>query len=324
MKLINLKSILLIAVLSVIISKTNAQEGPYFTLELGYGVNMNAQNYPNMYDVSFLQESNKFSSIDTVFTNYVYDVTSTQKKMSFGSGINFGGTFGYMINDYIGIELGIQYNIGNKFETNQDSTYTYTTVTEANDETTTGVENDYNTDVYKMNSNQFRIIPSIVIMPKSKGIKPYAKFGVAIGIGKINTSSEVVSDYILFDDFGNLIGEFRSITLRENELSGGLALGFKGAAGVIIPINKQVSFFGELSAMTMSYAPKKGEIIKHSVNGEDNLGDLKEYAAYYQTEYVNEIQTDYTDLDLDSPYKELKQYYSYGYLSFSVGIRVSL
>ena len=49
------------------------------------------------------------------YTKTTNSITTQQIDVSLGQGINFGGAFGYMINKNLGVELGLSYLLGDKF-----------------------------------------------------------------------------------------------------------------------------------------------------------------------------------------------------------------
>lgn len=131
-------------------------QGPYASLNLGYGFGKSTMNleYWNFYN-------------STSGTN---SVTDEQVFVSLGKGLNFGGTFGNMFNENVGAELGINYLLGGKAK--------------AKDEYTGG------TTEYNFYARMLRIIPAIVIAAGGEGINPYAKFGVVVSLGSAKYEME--------------------------------------------------------------------------------------------------------------------------------------
>lgn len=178
----------------------------------------------------------------------------TQINFSLGKGVNTGLNIGYMVNEHIGFELGVNYLIGAKTK----STEKYT-------------NGDYsNNDV---SSKMIQIKPTIILATSMKKFTPYAKFGITIGSGKITANNDTKNGSTTF-----------SRTLLLNK---GIGIGFNGAVGILFPINKNLSFSTELATTNMQYSPKKGLITKSSVNGVDNLAGFSVYNK--ETDYVKKI-----------------------------------
>jgi hypothetical protein len=218
--------------------------------------------------------------------------TVEQVNVSLGKGLNFGGTFGYMFNENIGAELGISYLLGSKSKAKDEYVY---------DDNTGG------TTDYTLSSKMLRFIPSFVISSGFEGINPYAKLGLVIGTGSI-----------FFDYDDNDDGDK---TIMKMKLNGGIALGLNAAIGAIFNINDNISLFGELNMVNLSYAPNKGETTELTYNGTDILPDLT--TREKETEYVDSYTYNYDSPPPDSePRQELKQKFPFGSFGINFGVRI--
>jgi hypothetical protein len=216
--------------------------------------------------------------------------TEEQVCVSLGKGFNFGGTFGYMFNKNVGAELGINYLLGGK--------------SEAKDEWSGGGNATYN-----LSSKMLRFSPSIIIAAGFEGVNPYARFGAIIGTGK------VVYEYDETDDGDNM--------KMSMDLNGGIALGLNAAIGANFSISDNMSLFGEINMVNMSYAPKKGEITEATYNGTDLLPDMT--TRDKEIEFVDSYTYSYDNPPAESePEKELKQYLPFGSIGISFGLRIDL
>lgn len=226
----------------------------------------------------------------------LYNYTSGQNSstveqiyFSLGKGLNFGGTFGYMFNEHVGAELGLSYLLGGK--------------TKAKDEYSGG------TTDYTLSSNMFRFIPTIVIAAGTEGVNPYAKFGFVIGTGAVSMELED-------NDDGDVV-------ISKMKLNGGAAFGINGALGAIFELSDNISLFGELNAVNMSYAPKKGEITEATYNGKDVLPDMT--TSEKEVEFVDEYTYNYNSPPPDSqPSKELKYKLPFGSFGINFGVIFNL
>ena len=211
---------------------------------------------------------------------------------SLGKGLNFGGAFGYMFNKNIGAELGISYLLGG----------TTKIVSEAN----------YNTLYYKyertMHSNMLRFIPSVVIASGFEGINPYAKFGLLIGTGSL-----------FMDSNGNGDGDK---WVEKWKYNGGFALGLNSAIGAIFTINDNISIFGEIDMVNLSYAPTKGTLTEATINDVDQLPTMT--TSQKETEYVDSYTYNPADpLPESEPAKQTKFKMPYGSVGVNVGMKIN-
>lgn len=221
------------------------------------------------------------------YTSTSNSSTSEQVYVSLGKGLNFGGAFGYMFNENIGAELGISYLLGGKSSAKDDY-------------------QDGTTD-YTLSSNMLRINPSLVISSGLDGVNPYAKFGLVIGTGSVNYEYEDNDD-----------GDIYKMKLK---MEGGLAMGLNAAIGANFTLSDNMSLFGEINMINMSYAPTKGEVTEATYNGADELPDMT--TSEKEIEFVDSYTYSYDNPPPDSqPSKELKQKLPFGSLSANFGIRI--
>jgi outer membrane protein W len=256
-------------------NQTNAQtkEGLFFSVNAGYNF-----------------AANTASSANTTRTTSPSNLLSESAELSFGKGINFGGSIGYMFNKNVGAELGIDYLIGseNTITDKQIGTGSY------NDET-------------KLSAKMLRFKPTLIISAGMDKINPYAKFGMIIGSGSISEDITYVS--------GSNTNVYKFV---EN---GGVALGFHSALGVDFGINEKMAFFAELTMVNMAYAPKKGEITVHTRNGVDMLPTDSVYNN--NVDYVDSVNSS-TVIPSTSPRQELKRNLPFGSFGINLGLKYSL
>jgi len=214
--------------------------------------------------------------------------TSEQVYVSLGKGLNFGGAFGYMFNENFGAELGFSYLLGGK----STAKYYY----------------DGGTTDYTLSSTMLRINPSLVISSGLEGVNPYAKFGLVIGTGSVNYEIEDNDD-----------GDILKTKLK---MDGGLALGLNAAIGANFTLSENMSLFGEINMINMSYAPTKGELTEATYNGADELPELT--TSEREIEYVDSYTISYINPPAESePSKELKQKLPFGSFGLNFGLRIS-
>ncbi len=268
MKKLSILKMVLVSLLITVGSLSAKSQGAYVSANLGYGFPMSSQAVEGYTNVS---SGNNSTTQEQIF-------------LSFGKGLNFGGTFGYMFNKNVGAELGISYLMGGK--------------TKATDDYSGG-----KTD-YSFSGKMLRFVPSIVVTAGSDGMNPYARFGFVIGKASLKQKFEDN------DDGDKTIG-----TLK---YSGGMSFGVNAAVGVLFGLNDKMSFFAELNTVNMSYSPKNAEYTELTYNGKDMLPDLPTYMK--EVEYVDEITSDSSTPPESEPTKQLKTKMPFGSIGINFGI----
>lgn len=152
-----------------------------------------------------------------------------------GGGFKFNITGGYMFNDYIGAELGINY-----FNGSEKTIGKFTSPQLISEETAyiRGVD----------------LMPALYLTPNFKKLNPYARVGLVMtGTGKlyIDTNARQI----------NGGGQGTDIVVNaETEVKSKFSTGFAGAAGVTYPIGNKLSLFGEVEFRNFSIKSKSASI----------------------------------------------------------------
>jgi opacity protein-like surface antigen len=263
-------SIVLAAALAVVtLSTHNAKaQGPYLNLGAGFGIGMAGQN---------LGTNESSNSIEVV-------------RGSYGKGFNTGIGFGYMFNEYIGMETNLNYLLGGK-----------TTFTDNSSDNNPE-------DVRVISARMLRINPAMKFT-YGENIKPYAKIGMIIGVaGKITETNEDNSGAPLFPT---------KVETTE-EYTGGVSLGLSGALGVDIMFSDMIGMYVELGAIAQSYAPTKSVITQYDINGAQHITDLTTHDK--ETEYLNSYDPSAPDNDDSKPDQRLKAYSPFSSIGLNVGV----
>ena len=272
---------IMLVVISLITSNLFGQ-GAYVSVNAGYGIGMGTQS---------LESSHTYTSTSTS------EIENFKKSdASFGKGLNFGCTFGYMINKNIGAEIGFSYLLGDKIKIKDDS-YTY------------GYTNSHSSTDFTESSKMFRINPSLIIASGLDKLNLYAKFGLVIGIGSVTDKSNNNSD-------GSIVEQ----TVFYN---GGMAIGLSSGIGFMFKLSDKMSFYTELNMVNLSYAPTKGKITVYTYNGVDKLPTLT--TKQKETDFVDSYTTDSNNPIPDSqPDKALKSKAPFGSFGINIGLKLSL
>lgn len=257
--------------------------GQGFSVELnaGYGMSMASQEIGYNSTSSF--NGTNWSGTDEVV------------KGSYGAGLNFGLNLGYMLNENLGFGLNASMLSGQKIE----STYTYT-------------ETGYNSEsVSTFQGKMTRITPNIILSVGDGNIKPYAKLGIALGVGSKITYN---------DNYSNSDGDREIYAF---ELDQGMAFGTYGELGVGIGINDNIALNVSLNGYNMNWAPQHGIITEYTVNGVDVLPQLT--TSDKEVEFVDEISYNSSNTPSEGqPDQDLKMYHPFSSLGLNIGIKYSL
>ncbi len=198
---------------------------------------------------------------------------------SLGEGAKFGVSGGYMFTNHFGAELGVSYWLGKKIE----STYTSST----------------SNNTYDVSGAGFVAVPLLVFLSNLKPVNPYGKFGLIVGFLKSKQETSL-----------RISGVSSEYTFEE---TGGPAIGFAGALGVIVPTGGAVDFFVEVALHSLTYSPAKQEITKYTVNGQDRLSGLTHTSFDFRETVTSSDQ--YAYMAVRRPFSSI---------GFSAGVRVAL
>lgn len=260
----------LIIVISLFSSNLFAQK-TYVDFHAGYGLGINAQNlnYFDFYNITESPNATTYEQVD----------------VSLGKGLNLGGSFGYMFNEQMGLELGVSYLFGDA------SKAKHTEVDGATE--------------YTLSSRMLRFNPSFVIASNFEKINPYAKFGFIMGFGSV-----------MYETVDNDNGD---IEVEKLKLNGGMALGLTSALGLRYNLNDKMAVYGEFNMINLSYAPTTGEVTEATSNGVNELPDMT--TREKEIEFVDSYTGDSPDAQ---PRKELKQSLPFGSFGLNIGLRINL
>lgn len=189
----------------------------------------------------------------------VTDKTIEMQSYSLANGANAGVGAGYMFNQNVGAELGVNYLMGGTV-TSKIITGTFTTT------------NDWK-------GSMLRITPSFVVSVPMESITIYGRMGLAVGM-----MPSVMNIYKRTD------GSTSGTKEMEEKFSGGMGLGLSSAAGLGFGLSDKLHLFAELNYVSMSYRPEKSVVIKATDGGKDVLPDMT--TSEKETEYVTEFDSD--------------------------------
>ncbi len=158
---------------------------------------------------------------------------------TFGGGLELDLTGGYIINNYLAVELGIVYLKG--------------------DEKTIGKYQDaISSEEATGYLNGVLLSPSLVVDPGFSGINPYVRAGLVLtATGKLYVDTSV--------DVPGGGGPGTDIRVAaQTVVEPNFSIGYAGAIGALFPINEKISLFGELEFRNFTIDAKEGEIEEFS------------------------------------------------------------
>jgi opacity protein-like surface antigen len=216
-----------------------------------------------------------------------------------GGGLNLSLAPGYMINKYIGVELGLNYFMGSKVVVSN----THTSNSEIYDKSTAS-------------SNQFRIIPSVVFNTGGEKLYGYAKAGLVLPVFGETTGVREASQ---LTPLGVIKTDVSTTTL------GNFTVGFRGSVGLGYNVSSLIGINLEVYHTSLTINPKSRVIDSYSVAGQDALALAKPYDK--EINYVNEVNTSSNnasynpDYSKDSAKEEIGQKNNFSNLGVALGIR---
>jgi outer membrane protein W len=277
---------LAMVIIAVLFGATTIAQGLYINAGAGYG--FPAAPY-------LLSENSDIQQNGEGSATQHYEIVKGSG--SLGKGIQAGAIIGYMFNPNIGAELGISYLFGGKIESKSEyQSGDYSNMSEAT-----------------LSAKMLRFTPALKMTAGKGNVKPYLKTGLVVGVaGKLKSESNYTST-----------GELNEgTTEREGEAKGGISIGFAGALGADFMFTDNIGIFAEMGIITQSWAPKKWELTKYTVDGEDHLDDMTIHEK--EIEFVDSYTHTSGDYDENSPDEELKTYLPFSSVGVNIGIKITL
>ncbi len=279
----------------VLMAGSSFGQGVY--LRLGFGGGIGLKQYGDFY----------LNPMDEEWNGMWANITSTSdasnvefKSMGLGSGFNVNLAAGYMISQYVGIELGVNEFIGMAKKVSLSATYS------------SGSYSMSQAIDLKRSGMMLQVVPAIVITPGLESVNPYARAGMIIGImPSVSSKGEGTSS--------NSGGYKATSTFNYSAVAkGGLALGFTAAAGVIFNLSDNIGLYGELVYNGITYSPKKGKFKEYKEDGIDQLALM----TTKEKEWTFETKLDAVEIPDGTPDKVAKTTVNFSNVELNVGIRI--
>jgi hypothetical protein len=271
-----------------------------FTIVIGYSTNVFAQYGYAGVNIGYGLGVPAYGLGSSTEVTSTGDTKNTLEKGSYGQGLNFGLTGGYMFNENIGAELGISFLMGSKQEFTASS-FDFDTASS----TITTNEGTITLDDIKM----IRLNPAIKLTFGDE-VRPYLRLGIILGLGTGYTRMEEMVTTVSGTFFNDTI-----ISEMLSEYKGGAAFGFNSAFGVDFNLSDNLVLFGELSFSSVSWAATESKVTKLEIDGVDYIenADPDDLITKYEDEYT--VSTSATGSQ-----KALKTYRPFGNFGISAGL----
>ena len=286
------------------LKSARAQQGLYFRAGAGY-------SFPSAKTGFSDADPNGLTGIlpSTDITVGEDGSTANVKSLSgsLGAGLKATAVIGYMFNEYIGAELGLNYFRGKE---------TLIGRLQAPDFRSQAVAYIRGAD----------ISPAIVITPGFEGINPYARLGLLLTVaGDLTIDTSI--DRINVDNNGTDL-----LTRAQSEVMARFSAGYVAALGVLYPINDKISVFGEFEIKSFTIRSKEAEIKSFQTvgvnNGQSDLirgGQLEDLSIsqkkfIFEDEFSSSLDTNDPDQPTVIPTEEVNA----SGAGFNFGIRVNL
>lgn len=219
------------------------------------------------------------------------DGSSEVVRGSYGSGMVFSLSGGYLFTNNVGLELLGGYVLGNKIK--------------LTDESGNRTGND------QFSGNTFYLNPSLIVRAGGESkIKPYAKVGMFMGLA----NSTIHESHSVFVNGAN---QFVRIDDDKFETKGGVAIGLTSALGLDIMMTDRIALFGELTTRLASWAPTSYTATTITTDYDNNIAQAPmEYSV--SGNFVNETPANYSGTNIPS------QVLPFSAVGLNVGVKLYL
>lgn len=168
---------------------------------------------------------------------------------SYGKGVTFNACFGYKLTPRIAIEFQISKSNGASYNYSFNSTY-IDSATQRNVKGTGSVSGD-----------AMMYIPSIHVSTELKKVEIYSRLGIVFSSGSLTFD----------EDFTDTYNGQRYNVLYEKEYKGELAIGGMAAAGCAFSLQNGVTFYSEITMISLYEIFDQGNVTRLNVNGQSFL-----------------------------------------------------
>lgn len=271
--------------------------------------------------------------------NYFNDSLRSYKPVrgSYGQGMNFSLGFGYNVNRYIGVEMGVSFLKSDVIKARQDYELVYEPYQNAG----------FSRSGYHMISEistkalEIALSPAITLRAAKPGWKvyPHARIGISLPVfGNLTHDIKIdVQDSVfiiggdaivqILDTAPYFIGRHTDVKLKTE---GTVSLGINGAIGVTYQPLPYLSIFAEVNGQYLVTRAKSSKVVKWDADGVSKL----EERGKYRTEFIFVDNIDETSnngdyhkdsdgnpkYDPNKPKDDIRPFGPFSNLGFNVGV----
>jgi hypothetical protein len=243
---------------------------------------------------------------------------------SYGKGLNYTFAFGYMVNNYIGVELGVSYL--------KSATYSCTQVKELAIRTAVGPPAQFAALGRYMQANistnafGVSLMPAIVINGAKPGWKVYptARLGISMPIfGGLTHHVSIDADTTFLSTLTQdpyYIGKHVDVTLKTE---GTVSIGVNGAIGVVYRPLPFFAISAEINGQHLTTRAKSAKITEWKTDGVDRIPERGVYRTEFN--FVDELTAKSnngdtnTAYDKNKPKDDLRPTGSFSNIGFNIG-----
>jgi len=173
-----------------------------------------------------------------------------------GAGVPLTVRAGYMINNFVGADIGFNYLIGNNNSINK---------------------NEF--ESFSEQTRQARLNPAIVFSTNRDMIlSAYARVGLVLPLGGVTTTREEISA---------TLSETGLNTTYEAELRNRFGVGYSGTLGAQYRVYERMFLFAEVESIHLAINKKSQRITSAIIGDNDQTNQMMRYEL--ETRYVNEL-----------------------------------
>lgn len=253
-------------------------------------VDLLAQNFYTSFNFGYaapMAQQNVEEFIDFEISPSLSGFTFEENKLSFGQGIQSKLGFGWRWTEQVSLELNLSYLLSKEFESTTEDNFSRS---------------------WTLKGRIFSLIPSLVYRAPIDDSKfeYYSRVGLIIGLAPSIVERIKISHPIQ--------GEAAEMSL----FHGSQAIGFNGAMGVSLRINKMV-LFAEIDFRALSYSPTKKTLKESSVNGQSNIAIFS--SSDKETVFLESLGG---GSDPNGPQEALIESYSFSGIGLNIGVSYDL
>ncbi|NQX96506.1 MAG: hypothetical protein HRT73_01325 [Flavobacteriales bacterium] len=226
-------------------------------------------------------------------------------RASLGQGYMGNFSLGYSFTRQFSAELGVSYLKGKESQSSYTTRYT----------------NSEEKSIYSLTGHLLSIDPTFVFSSKEKDFfRTYVSLGFPISFISYNTY------YVGKNQNSQKTSEILT------KYTGSINIGVSTKLGITTKLNDRMDIFGEIGFTYINFSPNESEITSYNVNGNDSLSTFStsELKSIYKETTVKDYNYDSTNNQWVESYNtskpRVRQKFDtpFSYLSFSLGIKVSL